>query len=295
MLQHMKRYWNANRLVDAARRYIKNPSLLYSRSNDPAFIIIGAQKSGTSSLFHWLNQHPKMRGSVIKEVHYFNTKIHFGMDIGAYRRYFCGKSDFHFEATPAYLYHPGSCENMHHAYPNIKLVVVLRDPVERAYSAYNHYRTQFPIWHKNVAIIKKYRRDGNILDRSFFEGRDEFPSFRECIDIEMQLIDKPEYFEPALLRRGLYLPQLQHYLRYYDRSQILILGFKDLVDNTVKTLDSICYFLNVNTIDWNNVRKEPQNQRIYHEKVSDIDRAFLQDFYKKPNEKLFDAFGPLNW
>jgi hypothetical protein len=187
-------------LYQSAKRYINDPSLIYSRSNHPDFLIIGAQKSGTSSLFNWLNKHPQMRGSSIKEIHYFNNHIHFGRDINWYCKNFPGKAVFRFEATPAYMYSPHTCESIHRTYPSMKFIVVLRNPVDRAYSAYNHYRSHFAKRGYNVSIQNIPRRDGNRLYELFFRDRDTFPTFRECLDMEMELIDKPEIFEPALLR-----------------------------------------------------------------------------------------------
>jgi hypothetical protein len=113
--------------------------------------------------------------------------------------------------------------------------------------------------------------------------------------MEMELIDKPEIFEPALLRRGVYLPQLQHYQNYFGSGSIKVVGFKDLVDNVPATMNSICTFLNADTIDWSKVVTRPQNQRYYPEVLSDCDRAFLEDYYKEPNQALYDVYGKFNW
>ncbi len=285
----------AKRLVDAARRHLNDPSLLFFRANDPAFIIIGAQKSGTSSLFHWLCQHPNMRGSVIKEVHYFNTKIHYGMDHRAYRRHFRGRAAYHFEATPAYMYHPGSCENMYRVYPNIKLIAILRNPVDRAYSAYNHYRSMFPRWRTSATLNSASRRNGNLTQALFFENREEFPSFRECIDLELEISKDPEFFEPSILRRGIYLPQLQKFTDRFGRDKLLIVGFKDLTEQTPETLDRICLFLGAHPFDWSQAALLPQHQRPYVQELSHDDRVFLESYYKEPNDALFQTYGTFNW
>jgi hypothetical protein len=110
----------------------------------PDFIIIGAQKSGTSSLHYYLDQHPDFCASSEKELHYFNRHVHFGKPLAEYEANFRSfRKKKHFESTPAYIYHPGALDLIKKTYPEIKLIAVLRDPVKRSYSAWNHYRQTF--------------------------------------------------------------------------------------------------------------------------------------------------------
>lgn len=275
--------------------FASNPSAILHKSNDPDFIIIGAQKCGTSSLHYYLDQHPDIIGSTIKETHYFNNAIHFGMPHSRYRQYFKGKSAFHFESTPAYLYAPDTAEIIKSHYPNIKLIILLREPGARAYSAWNHYRTLFPNWVNSSSVQNKPRRAGNHLYQFLFEGRQSFPTFRECLDIELAIIRNGGGYEPALLRRGLYLEQIENYLRLFDESQIQIIPFKDFVSNIPATLDNVCKFIGAKSIDWSDLKSEPRNKREYTEPMSVDDRAFLDEFYREPNERLFERFGPMNW
>jgi len=292
----MKRIVRAGlKLVRVVKWYLNDPSLIYARSNDPDFLILGAQKSGTSSLFNWLGQHPQMRGSVNKELHYFNNGIYFGKDLRWYRQQFPGKAVLHFEATPAYIYSATTCENIHRTYPHIKMIVILRNPVDRAFSAYNHYRSVFAHWRQSDAIKNKQYLRGDRLHTSFFQDREVFPSFRECIDIELDLANDPEIFEPSILRRGVYLPQLQNYINCFGPDKLMIIGFKDLTERTTETLNAICTFLGADPFDWTRVSIRPQNQRSYPNSLSDEDRAFLEAYYKEPNEELLRAFGTFNW
>jgi hypothetical protein len=274
---------------------LRNPDALIYPANDPDFIIIGAQKCGTSSLHYYLGQHPDIVGSEIKETHYFNNAIHFGVPHKTYRKYFKGKAAFHFEATPAYLYHPGTAEKIKEFYPRIKLIVLLREPGARAYSAWNHYRTLFPLWVNDDVIKNKPRREGSKLYELLFEGRQTFPTFRECLDIELELIKNEGGFEPGLLRRGLYLQQIEHYLQFFGESQMKLIAFKDFLSDKIATLNDICQFVNAKPIDWSHLKSEPKNKREYQSPMLDTDRAFLDAFYKEPNAKLFEKFGPMNW
>ena len=119
----------------------------------PNFLILGAQKAGTTSLFDYLGQHPEVYPSPIKETHFFD---HGGVrqtyagpvripgpkikSLEEYEGLFDGVRDEKAvgEATPTYLYLPGVAERIRHHVPEARLIAILRDPVERAYSGYQH-------------------------------------------------------------------------------------------------------------------------------------------------------------
>jgi len=112
----------------------------------PNFLVIGAQKGGTTALYRYLREHPAVLCATPKEVHYFNVEYqrspgwylaHFPLTTrGAAVRRRLGVRPAVGEVTPAYLFHPRVPERVHAFDPGLKLVAVLRDPVERAYSQY---------------------------------------------------------------------------------------------------------------------------------------------------------------
>ncbi len=264
----------------------------------PDFMIIGTQKAGTSSLHYYLNQHPQLSGSHPKELNYFNRDIHFNKSLSSYEDHFRGwNQNKYFESTPSYFYIPGVCEAIQHAYPNIKVIVVLRDPIKRAYSAWNMYKDFFDTGQVIDHHFRKskQRREGNLFYTKFYEGRDQFPSFRECIEIELDLIKSHEGFEPALLRRGLYFEQLDRYWKNFGKNNVLVLGFNDLVKDTENTLKKVTDFLEVEDLGWSFLNTEPRNARNYNEPMSESDKQLLEDFYHQPNKELFEAIGPINW
>lgn len=264
--------------------------------NVPGFIILGAQKSGTTSLHYYLAQHPNLRGSTPKEVHFFDRDIHFGKTFEQYKSHFRGgRKNLYFESSPSYLYVPETAERIYREFPKNKFVIVLRDPIKRAYSAWNHYRQIFESERLSIAFEQKPRREGSKLYEAFFHGRKSFPTFRECIEIEQLLIEQQDGYEPALLRRGLYLEQLERYWEFFEPEQLLILGFKDLVVDTDKTLNRVCDFLAVDSIDWSTIDREPRNVREYSEPMSEADKKYLQTFFAKPNQELFERTGSINW
>ncbi|MQA93421.1 MAG: sulfotransferase [Streptosporangiales bacterium] len=119
----------------------------------PAFLIVGAQRAGTTSLFKALIQHRHvLRPPLHKGVHYFDTDHHRGM--AWYRGHFpllrtarrieaaTGTAPVTGESSPYYMFHPLAAERIARDLPGVKVIVALRDPVERAYSAFTHERAR---------------------------------------------------------------------------------------------------------------------------------------------------------
>ena len=109
----------------------------------PDFIIIGAQKSGTSSLYYYLSQHPNVKPALKKEVHYFD--LNFEKNVLFYRMQFplifnrlniFGKKYVTGEASPYYIFHPHVARRISKIIPSVKIIVLLRNPIDRSFSHY---------------------------------------------------------------------------------------------------------------------------------------------------------------
>lgn len=277
----------------AVRHAVRFGYTKLTRGNVPAFLIVGAQKAGTTSLHAYLDRHPRLQGSRPKELNYFSTDLARGVRFDDYLRRFPGPRDrLHFESTPSYMSIPGVAAELGRLLPDAKLIVVLRQPTDRAYSAWNFYRHLFDRG-------DRYRlgRDipGANLYRSFFEGRDEFPSFRECIEIELDCIARDGGFEPAILRRGLYLEQLDRLWSHYPSERVLILGFRDVVERTAGTLERIYSFLEVAPVPWSSLDARPRNVRGYAASLAPADRNFVDEFFQRPNADLAARIGEVAW
>ncbi len=141
-------------LSPPARRAAQTVSLTVGRLTNqsrmlPSFLIVGAQRCGTTSMYRALSQHSSVIKAVHhKGVHYFD--INYGRGLGWYRAHFprvaqarrveraTGHPPLTFESSPYYMFHPLAAERFARDLPGVKLVVLLRDPVERAYSAHAH-------------------------------------------------------------------------------------------------------------------------------------------------------------
>lgn len=190
----------------------------------PTFLIIGAQKGGTTSLHEYLADHPDIGGSFTKEVHYFS--LHSSRSLDWYRAHFPppGRYQHVFESSPYYLFHPCCPGRIREALPDVKLIVLLRDPVDRAHSHHNHER----------ALGFESLEFGAALDREHdrLDGEEE----RLAADPRYCSFAHRHYSYAA---RGMYAKQLKRWLGVFPRQQMLILASEDLFADPADTLHRV--------------------------------------------------------
>ena len=258
----------------------------------PDFMIIGAQKSGTTTLHFLLNQHPNLTGSNPKELHYFDKlpkdrnslewyKSHFSTSIFKKRCLF-------FESTPNYLYHSHIPVELFDLNPLLRFIVMLRNPVTRCFSAWNMYKNAFEQYKKNSSLL--ISKDSPIF-QYFFKGRKTFPTLDECLDIEQKLITENQTKEPALLRRGLYYDQLVNYFKSFHPDNFYIVESEDFRSNVISHLDQIVEFLGVPPFNKTKLNVQNQHERYYDHEMSDGTKTLLNEFYNESNEKLYNMLG----
>ncbi|KPZ67174.1 Sulfotransferase domain protein [Pseudoalteromonas sp. P1-26] len=186
----------------------------------PNCIIIGAQKAGTTALFNYLVQHSKVSGSSPKELHFFDDENNYNKGLKWYSEKFSVENaDIKIEATPFYLNHPKCAERIHDALGRIKLLVVLRDPVERAYSHYLH-ELKFGWETKSFSLALDHERVAcnNILNFQHY-------SYKE---------------------RGLYSKYLKVYYNTFGNSNVHCIDFEKLKHDPQSVLNGVCDFLGIN-------------------------------------------------
>jgi hypothetical protein len=196
----------------------------------PDFVILGAQKAGTTSLAAWLSRHHACWIAPEKEVHYFDLGLAKGEPW--YRSRFAGAPwrARAGEATPYYLFHPRCAERIARTLPAARLVVVLRDPVERAISGYFH----------SVRFGKEPLAVGQAMDAE---------AARLAEDDALEARDPGAYLEHRQWRsyqaRGDYASQLARYHEAGCADRIHVLFFEELVATPVPVLDALCAHLGV--------------------------------------------------
>lgn len=271
---------------------------MFQKHYFPDFMIIGAQKSGTSTLHFLLDQHPALVGSHPKEIHYFDKPPEERKSLEWYKSHF-SKSFFErrklfFDATPNYIYHIHIPAELFALNPLMKFIIMLRNPVARCFSAWNMYKDIFDQYKKGMPL--GVRKDGPIF-QYFFKGRINFPTLEKCLDIELDLMKlNPQIVEPALLRRGLYYGQLVNYFKVFPVNKLFIIESDNFRSNMYDCLDSMANFLGVSPFNRSSLDIQNKHVRKYDEKMLESTRLFLNEFYREPNEKLYNLLGvQFNW
>ncbi len=196
----------------------------------PDFLILGAMRAGTSSLFQYLAQHPELYRSQRKEIEYFTYehvrgerwyRAHFAPLWSAKRSY---------EACPSYLFHPLAPKRTYALLPNAKLIVLLRAPAERAYSHWQHMtRLGFETLPFADAVKAEPART-HADARRIADGR---------------ILQSKAWERFSYVARGFYAEQLARWLEFYPREAFHVVQFDQLISEPQRTLDDLCDFLRV--------------------------------------------------
>jgi hypothetical protein len=258
----------------------------------PSFLIIGAQKAATSSLYTYLIQHPNIVSPKEKELNFFNVDSNYNHGYGFYNEKFHRflnpfKKHLTFEATPEYIYIPYVPKRIYDYNPKMKFIVILREPVERAYSAWNMFKKLHSL-NKIPTVIEKSYIDNipNNLKTILFNK--DYPSFEELIKLEQKYIqDQQTFLEPSFLRRGIYHQQIQRYYQLFNANQFLFLEHREIGNSLTDTLNKVLNFVGLPTYHWNDLNRNIANKGNYEE-VKPTNFQELKLFYKPHNEELFD-------
>jgi len=236
----------------------------------PTFLVIGAAKAGTTSLHEYLSQHPDVSSPLIKEIHYFDHSYERGL--GWYRGYFPRLEGRQItgESTPYYLFHPCVPARVQRDVPDVRLIVLLRNPIDRLVSQHNH----------EVA-------DG-------FEDL----SLEEALDCESgrlageeeKLLRNPRlrsfvHQHHSYIARGCYAEQLERWFTYFDREQFLILSAEDLFESPHAIVQLAQHHLDLESVEPADVTV--RNARSYAP-ISTALRGRLQATFAPHNERLYE-------
>ena len=246
----------------------------------PKCFVIGVVRSGTTSLYHYLGQHPCIGSSAYDEIGYFDNNYHLG--VNWYKSLFPTKFTKNkiikkhgkfltYDVTPFYIYNPLVARRILASFPRAKIISNLRNPIDRAYSNY----------------ILMYQ-----------EG-DTTKTFEEIIQIAMDEIEKnksklndeayaADTFYQNILARGFYADQLEIWFEIFQKKQILIIPSEDLALEPDQVLTKVFEFLDLPYFKIKDFTR--QNKREYHP-MKDKTRKLLVEFYKPYNKKLFDMLG----
>lgn len=269
---------------------------VFDKRRVPNFLIIGVQKSGTTTLFDMLNCIPDFCGSNEKETGYFINDSIYKKGPAWYAGQFlrCSRAALKFEATPAYIYYPDASKRIYSFDKQMKFIVVLREPAARCYSAWNMFR-RFNESSPNQ-IFEQFVQHSNppikdAISKLLFTK--QYPSFKQAVEDDIKrYLSRSGDIEPSFVRRGIYFEQIANYLQYFSLDAFLFLEQREL-NFPAALLGKISKFLNV-AIDVGLVSNATSsNVGDYLDVSAEIEETLLllRDFYKTHNETLFNQIG----
>jgi hypothetical protein len=243
----------------------------------PSVLVVGAQKGGTTSLFNYLVRHPDVLAPFGKEIHYFD--LHYARGLRWYRGHFPYRARLRpgvltLDASPYYLVHPQVPRRAAQLLPQVKLIALLRNPVDRAFSHYQHE----------------------------VRGGREVLSFAEAIDREAErlageeerLAADPDYYSYNHHRysytlRGRYVDQLRRWTEHFPRSQLLVVQSERLFHDPLAVTAEVHAFLGLRPHRL--ARYKPFLQGNYESDMAPALRRRLEDYFAPHNARLCQWLG----
>ena len=232
------------------------------------FILAGAQKSGTTALHYFLSRHPNITMGDQQEIHFFDNDAMFVSQVDyeqLHKHYpLVTPSTIAGDCTPSYLYHEPAAERIWKYNPQIKLLVILRNPVERAFAHWNMQR---------------------------FKGREPLDFFDAVREEQTRISGAPpaDARRFAYVDRGFYGRQLARLFKFFPREQVKVVKFEKFKANQLKTLASIFSFLERKPL--RSVRSKDRNIVPYERAMNWEERVFLYNMFAEDIAKVEQMLG----
>jgi hypothetical protein len=243
----------------------------------PSALIIGTQKGGTTFLFDYLVQHPDVLPPLNKEIHYFD--LNYARGVTWYRARFPYSYQLRgramtLDASPYYLAHPLAPQRVTGLLPGAKLIVLLRNPVDRAFS---HYQHEVRGGRESLSFPQAIERESERL-----AGEEE------------RLRQEPAYYSYnhhrySYMLRGVYIEQLRRWARHFPRSQLLVLQSEWLFRDPAAATVAVQGFLGLRPQRFE--RYEPSYQGNYQRGMSADLRTRLASYFEPYNRELYQWLG----
>ena len=255
----------------------------------PDFLIIGTQRGGTTSLYNYLMGRPGVGPATVKELHFFDKKFHKGS--AWYRAHFpTGIQKYAFEltrkhhfvtgeASAYYLFHPHAPKRVAQLLPDVKLIVLLRNPVDRAYSQYN-----FEV---------ELGRESLSFEEALAVEEERIGKERERILLDESYVsfDHSRY---SYLARGIYVDQLRTWMHYFPLEQFLLLRSEDFYADPASALDQVSQFLQLPPLQAQERTKKYTSHNYNTTPYSSMNpatRGRLVAYFEPHNQRLSDLVG----
>jgi len=268
--------------ISSHRKYCSMTGFLHVL---PDYLILGAQKSGTNSLYWYLLQHPSVDPAITKEIRFFDKYYDRGLNWYSvcfpfkFHKFFAknlqGKNFITGEATERYLDHPLSPQRVKKNLPNAKFIILLRNPIDRAYSHYNMR----------------------------FNARKEILSFEDAIEQEIERTQgefkkmqndenyySRDYFHHSYLDRGIYVKKIKRWMDVFPKEQFLIIQSEEFLKHKSEFYNNVLKFLNLTPWELSDY-KEIGLAKYKQPKMREDTRKKLVEFFKPHNKKLYEFLG----
>ena len=245
----------------------------------PDFIIIGSMKCGTTSLYYDICEHPCVSAAAYDEIGFFDSNFHLGLNW--YRSMFPTKGQIDDvrrkegvaitgEDTPFYFWNPIAAKRIQKILPNIKLIIILRNPIDRAYSEYQDLvsrESNSPSFETFIENEINTRKKGIIITEENFEIFNQNDSY---------------------LLKGIYVDQLKIWTKLFPKEQIITLSTESLNSEPTASMESVFQYLNLPDYKIKNIQHQKQKK---YTPMDSQTRKLLIEFFKPHNERLFKFIG----
>lgn len=269
-------------VFEKAFRVTTNPMRLM-----PDFIIIGAMRGGTTSLYSYLTEYPNIGPAYMKEVHFFDVYYHKGLPW--YRAQFPSTVQKYYtervqkqnfitgEASPYYLFHPHAPRRIARLLPHVKLIVQLRNPVSRAYS---HYYHEVNGGHEKLSFAEAIDREEERI------GQETAKLLRD----EQYISYSHRHY--SYLARGIYVDQLKVWMDLFPREQILILKSEDFYADPAAGLKQTLDFIHLPSMGIKEKKEEYQQLNTTKPpKMEPEMKKRLHAYFEPHNARLYAYLG----
>ncbi|MFQ5470216.1 MAG: sulfotransferase [Gammaproteobacteria bacterium] len=249
----------------------------------PSFFVAGAQKCGTTSLFNYLIMHPCVLRPAKKEIHFFSDNYDKGMRwylnhypsrlkqclqaISLRQQIVTG------EATPYYVFHPHAPARIKKHFPDARIIIMLRDPVERAYS---HYKYHVKLGVEDLSFEQAIEKEGERLQGEYQKM------------LNNEHYNSVNYKEYSYLKRGVYVEQIKRWFELFEKESIRIFRSEDFFSDPGVVYQNVLEFLGLSSYPLKTYK------RFNAGKDSELSREakeYLQEYYKPYNRQLNELTG----
>jgi Sulfotransferase domain len=272
-------------IPDPARVALRNAVWTYGKATAavrplPDFLIVGAQKAGTTALYAYLRRHPHITGPSWKEVSFFDR--HYLRGKAWYRGNFPNvlrsRSGLVGEASPSYLFHPLAPKRVAELLPEAKLIALVRNPIDRALS---HYQHEVALGREPLSF-----EDALAAEDDRLRGEEE------------RLVTEPGYFSHAWWNytykaRGRYAEQLERWLEVFPRERLLVVPSEELLAEPERAHARVLAFLGAPP---HRLDSYPRVFERRYEAMRPATGAALAEEFAGPNRRLYELLGrDLGW